>query len=152
MNPPYDVEFITLKGNHEDMMLSGEFYCRKFKEQVGGKLEPLYLLWMQNLPLIHVEDDNIFAHAFHSDYASPSEILWRRFLLGEDYISDDGKFLTHGHTPFRNGPEVMPNRINLDISAKDGEQICVGIYKKGVRGPIGTARIMNTGGVFDYFY
>ena len=156
MDPPKNIEFICLKGNHEDMMVdpyfkynSFNYYCGIFKVKTLGRLPHKVMEWMRDLKLFHIEGDNIFAHAYYDPKElpanqNPSAILWTRFIMGEDFGSNK-LFLNHGHTPFRNGPEAMANRFNLDCSAKDGEQLCVGIYEEGVRGPIGYCMIYKDG-------
>lgn len=142
MSPPEGVNFITLMGNHESMMIETDFkswYCNKFINQTNSYLPEKYRDFMKSLKLIHVEDNNIFAHAFIDtnsplDQQLPSIVMWNRFWVGEDFKSDK-YHLTHGHTPFRNGPEQLKNRTNLDCATKDGNQICVGIYEKGRKGP-----------------
>jgi len=144
MNPPEGVEFITLMGNHERMFIDSNFkayFCGKFLSQTSGFLPENYKLFLKNLLPMYVFENNIFAHAFFDptkgfDEQSESTLIWSRFYVGEDFASRH-YHLTHGHTPFRNGPEQLPNRSNLDCSAKDGEQLCVGIYKKGYKGPTG---------------
>lgn len=158
MNPPKDMEFICLKGNHEDMMVDTYFrynvfsyYCSIFKTKTLGRLPHSVMSWMRDLKIFHFEDDNVFAHAYYDpkelpENQSSNDVLWRRFIMGEDFDSHD-LFLNHGHTPFKNGPESMPNRFNLDCSAKDGKQLCVGIYDKNVKGPVGYCMIYADGSI-----
>lgn len=142
MSPPENVEFITMMGNHEAMMICSDYedwYCEKFKIQANSKLNKKYKKFMENLKLLYVIDNNIFAHAFIDpkqpiDNQLSSIVLWNRFGIGEDFQSDK-YHLTHGHTPFINGPEQLRNRTNLDCATKYGNQICVGIYERGLKGP-----------------
>lgn len=159
MNPPSDMEFICLKGNHEDMMVDPyfkykefDFYCTKFEKECKGKVDHHIMEWMRDLKLFHFEGENVFAHAYYDATLRPDQQtevrnLWLRFPMGADYNSVDNLFLSHGHTPFINGPESTANRFNLDCSAKDGKQLCIGIYRENVRGPVGYCMIYIDGSI-----
>lgn len=162
MKPKHGMNFICIKGNHEDMLLeeieysSGNFedilfYCKIFKNQLNGYIPLNMVEWLQNLKHFHIIDNNIFAHAYYDVRLQENEqnlhtVMWYRFMVGEDFVGD-GKFLTHGHTPYSNGPESMPSRINLDCDGKSGKQLCVGIYKRNVTGPIGYTMVYSDGSI-----
>ena len=143
MNVPDGYEFIPLMGNHEDMFIESNYkayFCGKFLTQTSGYLPEKYKDFLKNLHPVHIVENNIFAHAYYDvklpyDEHTNAILMWPRFMMGEDFPSSE-YHLTHGHTPFRNGPEQMPNRTNLDCAAKDGNQLCVGIYKYGYKGPV----------------
>lgn len=154
MNPPEGVEFITLMGNHEDMFINDlrfdSYYCEKFRIQcMNNPLTYEQKKWFANLKKFHIEGRNVFAHANYDAKHAPDEqvdviLMWYRFNLKERFESEHFH-LTHGHTPFKNGPEMATNRTNLDCSAKDGNQICVGIYETGIKGPVKFCLIQKDG-------
>lgn len=163
MNPPEKWEFICLAGNHEDMFCGAfrkenQFYDNSVVfEYVPRKTlitdENIFELtqkyfpkelyeWMNNLKLSHIEDDNVFAHAYYDDAMSPENqsrlnTLWMRMSNSEPFLSKDNRlYLTHGHTPRVNGPILAPNRVNLDCGAVFHGRYVIGKYQKNVRGPI----------------
>jgi serine/threonine protein phosphatase 1 len=155
MNPPEDKVFICLQGNHEDMFHHDEWYCNIFKSQLKGKFDRDIQHWMRKLPLAYIVGENVFAHAWFDPTLSIDRqvshfSLWNRFYSHEDYTGP--LFLVHGHTPKSNGPEQLKNRIDLDIGAMYGDKICVGIFKEGIRGPIGYAIIYKNGKVEENIF
>jgi serine/threonine protein phosphatase 1 len=161
MNPPKNWEFVCLLGNHELMFIDSfltisDFYDKKAAKQIA-KLNPndfaLYedivkgidskiINWMTNLKLCHIEDKNVFAHAFYDDSLSfydqvTNKSVWYRM---DDHMpfpnEKQGLYLTHGHTPKRNGPILSPNRCNLDAGAVFYGTYIIGEYASGVQGPV----------------
>lgn len=51
---------VALKGNHEEMVLNGDWPIEK---DTGEEIPDKYIVWMENLPLYHVEGNAIFVHA-----------------------------------------------------------------------------------------
>lgn len=162
MNPPADWEFVTLLGNHELMFLDSymrgtEFYDKKAAQDIAGfsqdEFVPLYdhirqgidrsiIEWMANLKLHHIEDQNVFAHAFYDDTLKPEgqrahDCVWTRM---DDWMafpnSKQGLYLTHGHTPRKHGPVKSPNRTNLDCGAVFYGRFVIAEYHRGVQGPV----------------
>lgn len=82
---------------------------------------PDRLAHLRSLASHHESDGAIFVHAgLRPGIAladqDPHDMMWIRgpFLeSGQDF----GKPVVHGHTPAPNGPEVRPNRINVDTCA-----------------------------------
>lgn len=158
MNPPSEWEFICLKGNHEDMFVSdymefARFYDQKVAAEFNNRIVASYdilhsaiplevIQWINQLKLFHIEDQNVFAHAFYNDKLAPDdqderECLWVRMLDHEIYQNDiQGLFLTHGHTPRAHGPVWSGNRINLDAGAVYYGTLYVGEYAPGEKGPV----------------
>lgn len=163
MNPPKNFEFVCLKGNHEDMFLAAtnsftDFYDPKAALDLAGlteddvrskslsvldNLDPNMIQWMSNLKLFHIEDENVFAHAFYDDSRPPANqsdhnCLWFRFMDDYQgyYNERQNLFLTHGHTPRKHGPCGAANRINLDCGAVFTGRLVIGQYEKDVRGPV----------------
>lgn len=160
MNPPQDVKFNTLKGNHEDMQIeygNDYFYCKKMKEQCNGNLDRKYLDFMKSLPIYHLVDNNIFAHAYFREeflYEDDinfhqNEILWNRYLTDQPFYSDKYHF-THGHTPHIDMIEIAENRTNLDAGAMYGNSMVIGIYEKNIRGPVFFVHIFANGNIYYY--
>lgn len=161
MNPPEGWEFVTLLGNHEQMFVRSyfdgtNFYDTKAAQDVAGFEQDEFVLydhirhgidssiiqWMCNLKVCHIEDKNVFAHAFYDDSLAPEEqtahsCVWTRM---DDFMafpnSKQGLYLTHGHTPRKHGPVQSPNRTNLDCGAVFYGRFVIAEYKKGVQGPV----------------
>jgi serine/threonine protein phosphatase 1 len=149
MNPPDNWEFITLKGNHEQMFhsafdLQSDYYDYEAAKEI--KNDPRLELrdaakWMEKLPIVHIVGDNIFAHAFYDPFRSPEDqheqsVVWNRYNDSEPFGIGDGKFLTHGHTPRMNGPIMSPNRCNLDCGAVFYDRLVVAIFDEDTAGPV----------------
>jgi serine/threonine protein phosphatase 1 len=161
MNSPENWEFVCLLGNHEQMFLDSyyqntQFYDFKAAQNIAGFAKDEFVIhdhvrqgidksiitWMDSLKIFHIEDDNVFAHAFYDDTKKPeeqvtSECVWTRM---DDWMtfqnSKQGLFLTHGHTPRKNGPIKSPNRVNLDAGAVFYGRYVIGEYYKEVQGPV----------------
>lgn len=162
MNPPENWEFVTLLGNHEAMFIEAymsgtEFYDRKAAQDIAGFKQDDFIMyehvrqgitkkvmnWMCNLGILHIEDKNVFAHAFYDDTLDPedqrtNDVVWTRM---DDWMAfpntKQGLYLTHGHTPRKHGPVKSPNRTNLDCGAVFYGRYVIGEYHKGVQGPVG---------------
>jgi serine/threonine protein phosphatase 1 len=161
MNPPEGWEFVTLLGNHEAMLVDAyisktEFYDMKAAQDIAGFKQNDYVLydeihdgigqctinWMTNLKLFHIEDKNVFAHAFYDDTRNPDEqienhCIWTRMDDWMTFQNDkQGLYLTHGHTPRKHGPVQSPNRTNLDAGAVFYGRFVIAEYRKDVQGPV----------------
>ena len=153
MNPPEGWEFVTLKGNHEDMFVGGyhrqnEYYDPKFVDQVRNSDMSFSTIarWFESLPLAYREGQNVFAHAwFEADRPVDQQVdtmaLWARFP-DEMAYDGNGLFLTHGHTPRRHGPIFAPNRLNLDCGAVFADRLVVAEFEEGKTGPVGFQQFM----------
>ena len=158
MNPPSDWEFVCLKGNHESMFVNAymnhdRFYDMPTAIEISGVIEPkMYhevhsgirseiVSWMDGLPIFHIEDSNVFAHAFYDDNLSPENqvehvCLWERLSDSERFWNDNqGLYLTHGHTPRKHGPVQAQNRTNLDAGAVFYGRLVIAEYQKNIQGP-----------------
>jgi serine/threonine protein phosphatase 1 len=161
MNPPENWEFVTLLGNHElmfvDSYMNGtEFYDKRTAKEIAGfdpdefvmyehirqGIDRSIIEWMYNLKICHIEDKNVFAHAFYDDKRKPDEqvardAVWMRM---DDWMtfqnSNQGLYLTHGHTPRKHGPVKSPNRTNLDCGAVFYGRFVIAEYYKDVQGPV----------------
>jgi serine/threonine protein phosphatase 1 len=161
MNPPKNWQFITLLGNHEHMfidsyMMKTRFYDFKAARDIAGfsqnrsvnydqvwqNIDRSVIEWMLSLKVFHIEDKNVFAHAFFNDARSRDnqdkhECIWTRMSDSTTFLnSNQGLYLTHGHTPRIHGPVKSPNRINLDCGAVFYGRLVIGEYHKGIQGPV----------------
>jgi len=125
----FDVVF--LKGNHEQMCLSGDMYwisCggdATISSYPDKEVSEEHLEWMESLKLYYETEHYIFVHAGlepgipfseqKDDPHFPATALWiRSWFLNSNY--NWGKIVVHGHTPCIN-PQVKTNRINIDTGA-----------------------------------
>lgn len=155
MNPPENWQFICLLGNHEDMFLNAyegyeNFYCRHTLDSFAPGMF-LYMdiiraiphdviAWMQNLPIWHIEGENVFVHAYFDPEIAPHHqrrrtLLWHR--LGHDEPYEGKLHLVHGHTPNKYGPVIQKDRTNLDCGAVFYDRLVVAQMEEGLRGPVG---------------
>ncbi|PHS22212.1 MAG: hypothetical protein COA84_13675 [Robiginitomaculum sp.] len=146
MHPPENWEFICLKGNHEEMFVDAAnmrypFYDHRVPMEWPEGIPLAVIRWMDALPYFHFEGNNVFAHAAYDGHRSPedqilADCVWLRYSDSERFHSKDSMYLTHGHTPRRNGPIKAPNRINMDCAAAMGGRLVVGIYNRDHIGPV----------------
>ena len=161
MNPPENWEFICLLGNHEEMFIDSyihrtEFYDKKAARDIAGfeqddlvSYEHVYqgmdksiIEWMYGLKLVHIEDKNVFAHAFYDDTKKPEDqvshdVVWTRMDDWMKFPNDkQSLYLTHGHTPRKHGPIKSPNRTNLDCGAVSYGRLVIAEYYKDIQGPV----------------
>lgn len=161
MNPPENYEFVCLLGNHEQIFLNNcddkiNFFDDMAALDIAGitlegnptlrdvheAIDPAIISWMRDLKLFHIEDKNVFAHAFYNDQLKPEEqivfdCIWERMGDSEKYHNDNqGFYLTHGHTPRKNGPIKSINRVNLDAGVYAYHQLVIGEYRRGIQGPV----------------
>jgi serine/threonine protein phosphatase 1 len=161
MNPPEGWEFVTLLGNHEEMFIDSylhgtPFYDPKAAKDIAGFDQDEFVIydhvrqgidrsiieWMYNLKVCHIEDKNVFAHAFYDDTRNPDEqvirdAVWTRMDDWMKFQNDrQGLYLTHGHTPRKHGPVKSPNRVNLDCGAIFYGRFVIGEYYKDIQGPV----------------
>jgi serine/threonine protein phosphatase 1 len=162
MNPPEGWDFICLIGNHEEMFINSYlnktgFYDTNAAKDIAGFKQDEFVIydhvhqgidksiieWMDKLKLVHIEDKNVFAHAFYDDTRNPDEqvpgdVVWTRMDDFMRFPNDKQKlYLTHGHTPRKNGPIKSTNRVNLDCGAVFYGRYVIGEYYKDIQGPVG---------------
>lgn len=159
MNPPENWQFVCLKGNHEAMFVNSylsmdRFYHQptaieisgvenpKLYEEIHSGIDRKIIQWMDNLPIFHIEDKNVFAHAYYDDTLKPEDqvehiCIWERLSDSERYWNDrQGLYLTHGHTPRKHGPVKAVNRVNLDAGAVFYGRFVIAEYQKDKQGPV----------------
>jgi serine/threonine protein phosphatase 1 len=147
---------VYLLGNHEELCIrsiddpvanaqwlnNGGIETLDSYSQTGGmQLLEQHVRWLEQLPLQFDDGMRLFVHA-GVDVSKPlgeqskRELLWMR----EPFLSFRGKLdrvIVHGHTPVKNGPEVHPNRVNLDTGAVYGGPLTAGIFVDSGALPIG---------------
>ncbi|HVB67387.1 MAG TPA: metallophosphoesterase family protein [Acetobacteraceae bacterium] len=144
-------ETVTLRGNHEAMMLAAieapetDGAARLWilnggadallswgvprqtePQDWGARLPEADLAYLRALPFRHAEGGYLFVHAgirprVPLDRQEPHDLMWIR----EPFLSsadDHGAVIVHGHTP-RRAPEVRANRIGIDTGAVMGGQL-----------------------------
>lgn len=120
---------IALMGNHEDMLLAGEYtYAAETIVSFGGfpgHFIPEYALeWMRSLPKYYEDDTIIVAHAganpvFPMDEQTDAMLMWLRYKPGQP--AQLNKHFYHGHTPFTTKtPEGAVDRTNVDTGCVYG--------------------------------
>lgn len=142
---PSGVKVVTLKGNHEDMMLQvsrnrslSDWWLRNGGNTTlasyGGTIPADVLEWADKLPLKYAEGGYLFVHAgvdpdHPLDEQDEEALLWIRakFLRSN---KDYGVRIVHGHTP-NDDPEVEPNRINVDTACCYGNKLTCAVLTKG---------------------
>lgn len=161
MNPPKNWEFVCLLGNHERMFTDAYFSRIPFYDFEAAKdlaefgrdglvkynnvhqgINRDIITWMDNLKLFHIEDQNVFVHAYYDDTRRPDEqsestCLWARMSDFETYYNDkQGLYMVHGHTPRKHGPIKSPNRLNLDCGAVFYNRLVIAKFEKNVQGAV----------------
>src|SRR3546814_12677038 len=95
--------------------------------------------------MIHEDADRIYVHAGLKPGVAladqtAADLLWIRHEFLRSDVSF-GKLVVHGHTPVRHGPEILPNRINLDTKAYRTGKLTCAAFDPGSPTP----RIFQTG-------
>jgi len=150
--------WIALKGNHEDFMVaavleSDAWMTASWVGNGGAETMASYdqagsdpesdARWMQGLPAYFEDRHRVYVHAFAPEQyrledAPEHILLWSRYPERAD-VGYRGKHVVHGHTPKLDGPELYPNRTNLDCGAVFGGRLVVGVFDATVAGgPIDT--------------
>lgn len=157
-----DVEWVCLRGNHEDLALSPDRldgWLRNGGDAALASYEALPLLvfledlrWMAGLPLWFDDGVRLYVHA-GVDPSLPLEeqdqrtLTWVRhhFLEASGFAID--RHIVHGHTPHWAGkpdagmPELLTHRTNLDVAAYASGVLCIGFFDPGLPGgPVGFLR------------
>src|SRR3546814_17611878 len=85
--------------------------------------------------MIHEDADRIYVHAGLKPGVAladqtAADLLWIRHEFLRSDVSF-GKLVVHGHTPVRHGPEILPNRINLDTQAYRTGKLTSAVFDPG---------------------
>lgn len=115
---------VALMGNHEDMLLSGDYsYAEATLHSFGGTIPDSVLSWMQSLPKYYEDDTIIAAHAgvdptVAMDQQTDEYLLWYRYYQNSAALLD--RHFYHGHTPQLNKIESVRDRTNVDTACVYG--------------------------------
>jgi len=147
--PPPGWTWITLKGNHEDMMVVSQ--SRRADERIlnederwlanggrdtlasyGGTIPEAHLRWAGSLPAMHRDAYRVYVHAgldsrLRLEDHDEAILLWMRYPPGQD-APYPGYHVVHGHTPNPEGPELYAGRTNLDTLAVRTGRLVVGVF------------------------
>ena len=115
-----------------------EWRPKDIRHAISKAMPAEHLDFIRNgLSVFHDDKFAIYVHAglipgIALEDQARDDMLWvRQKFLGSDF--DWGRPVVHGHTPSRSGPELRPNRINVDTGA---------VYKGDL-----TAAILDGGGI-----
>jgi serine/threonine protein phosphatase 1 len=149
-------EFICLRGNHEDLLLSaigdeadepnwllngGLSTLYSYRVSSAFDIPPAHIEWFRSLPFFHDDGRRFFVHAgVHParslDQQDTHDLLWIR----EPFLSsskDFGRLIVHGHTPLSGGiPDQRHNRLNIDTGAVYGQPLTAAVFTPGALNPI----------------
>jgi serine/threonine protein phosphatase 1 len=146
---PTGWRWISLKGNHEDMMVGAQDgrHDESWWLENGGletlasygqEILPSHLQWAAALPLFYQDQYRLFVHAgvkegaFFEDQTA-EDLMWTRFPGG--YSSEYwGKHLVHGHTPSPENPQTTGNRTNLDSACVFGGRLSCAVFDDKIPG------------------
>jgi serine/threonine protein phosphatase 1 len=157
------MDFLCLKGNHEELMLDAlrgdeESYGKWLMNGGGATLAsygirgiPQYpaelrpaipdghVAFLEQLEMSLDDGERIFVHAgirpgvpLHAQ--DPGDLLWIRNAFLNSSV-DHGRLVVHGHTIDPRGPELAPNRINLDTGAYATGVLTCAAFDPGVPRP-----------------
>ena len=152
--------FITLKGNHEELMLrslrSGDMDAMAMWLDNGGETTAMsygglravpaaHLAWIAALPIHWSDEHRVFVHAGLAPGVAVSaqaerSMLWIRETFLTAKARDLPCHVVHGHTPLWSGkpvmsrPERLPHRTNLDTGAYATGVLSVGVFPDDIAG------------------
>lgn len=146
---------VALMGNHEDMILAGEFmYAEATLRSFNASFMELpeeYLNWMRSLPKYYEDDTIIVAHAGAKPGVPMNEqsdimLLWYRYEERGPALM--GKHFYHGHTPFRGFIDTRDDRTNVDTGCVYDGQLTAAIVGDDGK-PEGFIHVPKKGGMYD---
>jgi serine/threonine protein phosphatase 1 len=132
-------EVVCLMGNHEDMLLIGEYtyaaetilsYVNHPDREEGEPLPKDVVSWMRCLRRYYEDEQIVVAHAGIdprqplTPAQSDTWLLWYRYERGQR--ADIGRYLYHGHTP-RREIERAQDRCNVDTACVFGGDLTAAV-------------------------
>jgi serine/threonine protein phosphatase 1 len=139
-------ELVTLKGNHDAMMVSAVRHGSKMADWLakggdaalasyGGDpahVPQSHLDWLDRLAPYHVDRHRLYVHAGVDpqtplDLQREETLLWKRYPKG--YSEGFGDLhVVHGHDNNPDGPLLYPGRTNLDTLAWRTGRLTIGVF------------------------
>ncbi len=156
---------VCLKGNHEEIM---RLSCRVLENQNWwlqngggstlvsyghpnkGPVDLGYVLdthldWIENLPLMHVDDHRVFVHAGVDrnvplekqyellDIHGNQKMIWKLYA-DKDEGGHGFLHVVHGHHQFEDGPILKKGRTDLDTFAWYTGRLVIGVFDDDIPG------------------
>ena len=147
---------IALMGNHEDMILAGDYtYAAETIVSFGGwrghYIPEEYMNWMRSLPKYYEDDTIIVAHAgakpgVPMNEQSDAMLLWYRYEQRGPALM--GKHFYHGHTPFRGFIDTRDDRTNVDTGCVYDGQLTAAVVGDDGK-PEEFIHVPKKGGMYD---
>lgn len=147
---------VALMGNHEDMILAGDYtYAAETIVSFGGfrghYIPEEYMNWMRSLPKYYEDDTIIVAHAGAKPGVPMNEqpemmLLWHRYEQRGPALM--GKHFYHGHTPIRGFIDTRDDRTNVDTGCVYDGQLTAAIVGDDGK-PEGFIQVPKKGGMYD---
>jgi serine/threonine protein phosphatase 1 len=156
--PPEGWTWICLQGNHEAMMVAcvrgkaimdwwigngGGWTLLSYgldgKAPIDASVVPAeHLEWLDDLPLMFVDEHRVFVHAGVDPEATleeqhPEVLQWKIYRLGDERGHRD-RHVVHGHEQFPDGPILLAGRSDLDTFAWRTGRIVVGVFDNDIPG------------------
>ena len=162
-DPEETIEFIALKGNHEDMMcnntmsdihlwlMNGGDVTLQSYEQLGVGLDHIDddREFIRGLPTAYSDKYRYYVHAAYFDEESVQEWedvnhmrMWYRYNYNKEEPNLD-KYVVHGHTPQQGVPDILKTRCNLDVGSCWTKLLAVARFDDEVEGAPEHVQIVN---------
>ena len=139
-------ELVTLKGNHDAMMVDALRDPSKMADWLGkggdmalasyggdpADVPPLHVDWLDDLRLFYRDGHRLYVHAGVDsetplDRQSEKTLLWKRYPKG--YASGFADLhVVHGHDNDPDGPLLYEGRTNLDTLAWRTGRLMIGVF------------------------
>lgn len=160
-------KLICLKGNHEAMMVEtlrkplhpnwwvgngGGATLISYGHARSGAYDPNvvpqeHTEWLDNLPLMHVDQHRVFVHAgvdplLPLDEQEEEKLIWKLYHDGDER-GHGVRHVVHGHHQFADGPILLKGRTDLDTFAWYTGRLVVGVFDDTVAGgPVATLEVI----------
>lgn len=161
-------QWVTLQGNHEDMMVESlrtkaQFYLSNWCLNGGGRTLISYgadaargalaavdcvpqehIDFIANMPVTYQDKHRFFVHGGMPPEGSTYKqtLQWYLFKTEDDYPTPDGLHIVHGHHQHTDGPLLYKNRSNFDTGAYHTGRLVIGVFDDDTPGgPIATHEI-----------